>query len=376
MIAFDLHAGYGDFTLAARAAWETPIAALFGASGSGKSTILEALAGLRPEVCGEITLNGRPLQGLPPEQRRLGWVPQDAALFPHLTVRGNLEFAARARELRSRGATGRRALAHAAGDGSASAVTCAPDATGDSMVRAIDALEIGALLKRRVDALSGGERQRVAIARALASAPELLLLDEPLASVDRPLRARIIPFLAELPARTGVPVLLVSHDPLEVRALASHVVVLSAGEVVAQGDPRDVLAAATALGNLEAFAAENRFDVSVLQRGPGTLSLSTTRGCRLEMAAIEGFPEPTRVAVRAEDILLASAPPGHVSAQNVMAGRVTLLESLGRHVLVHATCGDERFVARVTERASSALRLEPDRQVFLLIKAHSVLALG
>ncbi|HTE06088.1 MAG TPA: TOBE domain-containing protein [Planctomycetota bacterium] len=244
------------------------------------------------------------------------------------------------------------------------------------MARAVAALELGSLLERRVTELSGGERQRVAIARALAGAPELLLLDEPLASVDRPLRARIVPFLAELPARTGVPMLLVSHDPLEVRALASHVVVLAAGRVAAQGDPRDVLAAATALGNLEAFAAENRFEVGVVGRGPGTLALRTARGCPLAMAAVDGFPDPVRVAVRAEDILLAAALPAQVSAQNVLEGQVASLEVLGHHVLVHVACGGESFVARVTERAAAALALAPGRPVHLLIKAHSVLVLA
>jgi molybdate transport system ATP-binding protein len=348
VLAFTLSAVYPRFTLAARAAWDAPATALFGASGSGKSSIVEALAGLRPEIVGEATLAGRRVDGLRPEERRVGWVPQEAALFPHLSVRGNLEFA--------RSARGRSA---------AQATRAAAD-------RAVDVLEIGPLLDRPAGALSGGERQRVAIARALASAPDVLLLDEPLASVDRPLRARIVPFLARLPEATGVPMLLVTHDPHEVLALASHVVVLEAGRVVAQGHPREVLASAAALGALEALGAENLFEVEVMRRATGMLTLRTERGCQLEMAAVAGFPEPARVAVRAEDILLATDRPRRISAQNVLDGAVTSLDALGEHVYVRILSGGESWVAKVTARAVATLELQPGRPVHMLIKAHSV----
>jgi molybdate transport system ATP-binding protein len=350
---FALTARYPGFRLDARAEWEAPSAALFGPSGAGKSTVLEALAGLRPEVAGEVTLRNRRADGLWPEERRVGWVPQDAALFPHLTVAGNIEFAARAGAARER-AAGRMADTAAAAS------------------RAVEVLEIGPLLQRRASELSGGERQRAAIARALASAPDLLLLDEPLASIDRPLRARIVPFLRALPERTGVPMLLVSHDPHEVRALAGHVIVMAAGSVVAQGDPRDILAAAASLGALEALSAENRFDVTPRERAGGVLHLVTAKGCPLQMAAVAGFPDPARVAVRAEDILLAAEKPAAVSAQNVLVGQVTGLHPLGQHVHVVAQVQGESWTARVTTRAVEALQLRVGRPVHLLIKAHAV----
>jgi molybdate transport system ATP-binding protein len=342
MNTFSLRADYDGFRLAAEASWDAPAAALFGASGSGKTTIVEAIAGLRPEVTGEITLAGRRVDGLAPDRRRVGWVPQDAALFPHMTVRQNLAFAARTR------------------------------GGQDAMARAIEALEIGALLERRAPELSGGERQRVAIARALSSLPDMLLLDEPLASIDRPLRARIVPFLAELPSRTGVPMVLVSHDPLEVTALCRWVAVLSEGRVVAQGDPQDVFVSAAAVGALEALGAENLFEVTVTDRVAGMLQLRTAGGCELQMAAVAGFPEPARVAVRSEDIMLAAERPGLVSAQNVLPGRVTELQSLGEHVYVRIAAGGEHFVAKVTTRAVQSLSLAPGRELHLLIKAHAV----
>ena len=354
--SFALTARYGEFQLDARAAWDAPATALFGASGSGKSTLLEALAGLRPEVRGEIVLGGRRVDGLPSRARRAGWVPQDAALFPHLSVRGQLEFARRAAASRANRERPPRA---------------------DAVERAIEVLGLQPLLERRAGALSGGERQRVAVARALASDPDVLLLDEPLAAVDRPLRARIVPFLAALPRATGVPMLVVTHDPHEVAALAEHVIVLEGGRVVAQGAPRDVFASAEVLGALEALGAENLLDV--VAKGPpdgGALALRTARGCRLVMAATPGFPPPARVAVRAEDILLAVDAPGRISAQNVLAGRVAALQPLGAHVLVRIEAGGEVWVAKVTGRAAAALGLAPGATVHLVIKAHAVRALS
>jgi molybdate transport system ATP-binding protein len=236
-----------------------------------------------------------------------------------------------------------------------------------------DLLGITHLLHRRPKALSGGERQRVALGRALCAGPDLLLLDEPLASVDRPLRARIVAFLAKLPAATGVPMLLVSHDPDEVVALAQHVVVLERGAVVAQGAPADVLRSAEALDTLAALGAENLFPVAVVAREGGVLRLATPGGCELEMAApADGGPPPARVAVRAEDVLLAAEAPRAVSAQNVLQGAIAALEPLGEQVVVRVTVADERWTARLTRRAVERLELRVGTTVWLLVKAHAV----
>jgi len=342
----DLTANYPGFTLRAQAEWDAPCTALFGASGAGKTTILEALCGLRREVTGAIVLADQRVDLLPAHERALGWVPQDAALFPHMSTRENIEFSLRFR-------------------GSAQAAR-----------EAIVALELENLLERRAADLSGGERQRVAIARALASAPRFLLLDEPLASLDRPLRARILPFLEQLYETTGVPVLLVTHDPLEVLALARHALVVEAGRVVTQGDPRSVFAAAATFGGLQALGAENRFDVSSVEAHGGTLHIQTAGGCRLSMVRVEGFPAPGRIAVRAEDILLAVDDPGAVSAQNVIAATVTRVEPIGEQVYVHLDGAGEHWRAKVTERAVRELALAPEKPLRMLIKAHAILPLG
>ncbi len=342
MNSFRLQAHYGTFELAAQATWEAPRTALFGASGSGKTTLLEAIAGLRPVVAGEVVLDGRDLSATPARQRQIGWIPQDSALFPRMTVRENLAFAVRAR-----------------GDEAAAA-------------SAIEFLEIGELLDRHAADLSGGERQRVAIARALASRPRFLLLDEPLASIDRPLRARIVPYLARLPTEAGVPFLLVSHDPLEVVATCDHVLVIESGRIVASGSPHAVFASARTFGALHALGAENQFDVRVVARNEGALELATRGGCRLVMAEVAGFPAPARVAVRAEDLLIATQRPEGLSAQNVLAATLVAIREVGLQTEVEFLADGEPWRAKVTRRAVQQLGLVPGKPAWLVIKAHAI----
>ena len=244
------------FHMQASVTWDARVAVIFGPSGSGKTTLLEAVVGLHPHARLRVRLAGEWLddaeRGLrvPLSERRLGWVPQAATLFPHLSVRRNLRFGiARA------GADGPRALE-----------------------RAVEVLEIGDLLERPVDALSGGEQQRVALARALASGPRALLLDEPLASLDLPLRARVMPHLLRVRDELGLPILYVTHDPDEAQLLGEVIVVLDAGRVVASGPPREVLWSRSVLPLSEALGLENVLDARVTDASPGE---SRVRGrCR------------------------------------------------------------------------------------------------
>ncbi len=192
------------------------VSALFGASGAGKSTVIDIVAGLATPQAGRIVVNdivyfdSAAGIDLPPERRRVGYVFQDARLFPHVDVAANLHFGERRRAAADRIA---------------------------SLEEIVELLGIGALLKRRPATLSGGEKQRVAIGRALLSGPRLLLLDEPLASLDAPRKAEILPYLQRLRARFALPMLYVSHAWDEVAPLADHVVRLQAGRVTAQGGP-------------------------------------------------------------------------------------------------------------------------------------------
>lgn len=207
VLDFDVTLTQGAFTL--NAAW-TSVArslALFGPSGSGKTTLVETIAGLRRPDRGHVRVAGRVLFSsvqaidVPVHQRHIGYVPQDLALFPHMSVRRNVLYGA------SRG-------------------------QGLSLDRIAAVLEIGDLMGRRVGDLSGGERQRVAVARALMSAPDLLLMDEPLASVDLPLRQRIVPYLQRVRDDLQVPLVYVSHDRDEVRSIGDWVLTLDRGRVI------------------------------------------------------------------------------------------------------------------------------------------------
>ena len=207
MIELDFELGQGDFRLHMQRRLAARITALFGPSGAGKTTVLDAIAGLRKPSTGTIALGKRTLFSsarrldVPPHERHVGYVTQDVALFPHMNVRRNVLYGRRPGQ--------RLAL---------------------ETVAAM--LEIGTLLDRSVAQLSGGERQRVALARALMSAPEVLLLDEPLAAVDVERRRRILPYLERVRDELGVPIVYVTHDPDEARQFAEEVVVLDAGRVV------------------------------------------------------------------------------------------------------------------------------------------------
>jgi molybdate transport system ATP-binding protein len=216
VIALDFELEQGTFTLAATITIDSRAAALFGPSGAGKTTALDTIAGLRTPRRGSIAIDGRVLfsssarVNVPPHQRRIGYVPQDVALFPHMNVRRNLLYG---RHPASR--SGSRAPSQPA------------------LERVVEMLEIAGLVDRRVTDLSGGERQRVALGRALMSAPSLLLLDEPLAAVDVPLRRRILPYLQRVRDELKIPIVYVSHDRDEVDALADTVIRLENGRIVA-----------------------------------------------------------------------------------------------------------------------------------------------
>ncbi len=209
-ITLDFSLRQGDFVIEMRERIEARVVALFGPSGSGKTTVLESIAGLRRPRRGVIRIGERTLfdaeagVDVPCHQRRVGYVPQDLALFPHMSVRRNILYGA------------------AAGP-------------GGGFEHVIDLLELDPLLARAVAGLSGGERQRVALARALAASPALLLLDEPLAALDTTLRSRILPYLERIRDELATPMLYVSHAEAEVRALADWVVVLDAGRVLRSG---------------------------------------------------------------------------------------------------------------------------------------------
>ena len=347
----------GGFRLEFEAAWDPSATALFGPSGSGKSTLLEIIAGVRPGASGRVSLEGRTIFDttagiVPPSARRwIGWVPQDAALFPHLTARDNIRYG-----LPRGGDEGERRLG-----------------------AAIAALELEDVLPRRAMELSGGERQRVAVARAIGSGARVLLLDEPLAGLDHPLRSRVFPLFRRLRDELRLPMIYVSHDAGEVLALAEHVLVARAGRCVASGPARDVLGDAERTPAFDLHGIENRFEAELIEEraGEGTALLELKSGPRLQMSST---PPPGRgrfeIVIRAEEIIVASERPGRVSAQNVLEAIVVDVERLGGNALVTASVSGTRFVARITVRSLEELGLTPGTRIWLMFKASSIRAAG
>lgn len=178
------------------------VTGLFGPSGAGKTTLLELIAGLRLPESGRIALHGHDVTGVPPRDRHIGLVPQDDSLFPHLSVARNIRYGSTADAAR--------------------------------LEQILEVLEVRPLLRRAIRGLSGGERKRVALARALATTPRLLLLDEPLAGVDHPLRERVLVYLRRVRDEFETPMIYVSHDPAEVQAICDEVLVMERGRVVAR----------------------------------------------------------------------------------------------------------------------------------------------
>jgi len=376
VIEFDLEARAGGFRLVAQGAIESGIVGLFGPSGAGKSTLLHALAGLIPIERGRIVLDGRVLADaqtgvhVPPEARRVGVVFQDGRLFPHLGVEGNLRFGARA------------AAAARAGAPAFAEVPAFDDV--------ISALDLAPLLGRAVPGLSGGERQRVALGRALLAAPRVLLLDEPLAAIDRARRGAILPYLRRLPTRFGIPLLHVTHDLAELLSLTEKLILLERGAVRGAGSYRDLALRPEWLGPGSPLGR-----VNVLR---GTVLSAEGTTCRVRIAGEEGSPEKAQpvelaavgsglaagdevtLAIGAEEIALAAGEIGATSIQNRLPARVARRSDRDGATVVElrlagGASGAPALLAEITTRAAEHLALAEGKPVTALLKASAVRAM-
>ena len=342
----------GDFSLEVAGDFGPGITALFGPSGSGKTTLLNCLAGLLKPDDGEIVLYGRdlyrgsPNMFVPPEKRRIGLVFQDGALFPHMSVSGNIMYG-RART---------------------------PEA--DRLVdvdHVVDLLGLRPLMDRSPESLSGGERQRVAIARALAMSPRLLLLDEPMASLDARLRGVVLSYLRRVHDDLGIPMIYVSHSISEVLALADDALVLSRGRVVASGRPSRVLLDPVVGGMFRDDPVENLLDGAVIEQG------GSGRSGRVRVGEIEIVTPPMDrpagapviVALGAEEIILATEKPSGLSARNVITGSITDLDLVVDGVYATVDIGLPILVA-LTQGAVDALSLERGQDAYLVFKTSSI----
>jgi molybdate transport system ATP-binding protein len=328
------------------------VTVLFGPSGSGKSTIINAAVGLlRPDQC-RIVIDGQVLSDtacgiwLPPERRRMGLVFQDARLFPHMSVATNLRFGMR------RAAQG--------------------PVRFDEVV---ELLGISELLTRKPHTLSGGERQRVAIGRALLAQPHLLLMDEPLASLDSARKAEIMPYLTQMKTALRLPILYVTHAIDEVVQLADSLVLIDAGQVIACGPLSEILA---------------RSDLPLARRddaGALLLCRVAEHDAARELSRLEGggatfwvplldapLAAERRVRIPAREVILAGKPPDAISLHNVVPGEVRRItdDSARRSVLVEIGLPRGALISRVTPDAIARLALSPGKPVLALIKSTSI----
>lgn len=349
-----LRHSFGAFSLDLAFTAPAGVTALFGRSGAGKTTIVNAVAGLLRPQSGRVALDGTVLLdteagiSVPVHRRRIGYVFQEGRLFPHLTVSQNLAFG---RWFAPRGSS------------------------RESPGRVVEMLGMAHLLDRRPGSLSGGEKQRVAIGRALLSAPRMLLMDEPLASLDEERKAGILPYLQRLRREAGVPILYVSHSIAEVARLATTVVVLNEGRVDRFGPAAEVLsdpAAVPAIGIREAGAV---LAARVVAHDPadGLTELAVSGG-RLFLPGVAAEPGTTlRLRIQASDVIVATEPPAGISALNVLPVTVTAIhEGEGPGAAVGLACGDDRLLARLTRRSVRALRLAPGVACYAIVKSTAV----
>lgn len=324
---------------------------LFGRSGAGKTTLVNAIAGLLRPQRGRIVADGAVLVDtgarlfVPPHRRRIGYVFQEGRLFPHLSVRRNLLF-------------GRWFVR---GEG------------GPDLAAVAGLLGIGHLLERNPATLSGGEKQRVAIGRALLARPRLLLMDEPLASLDDARKGEILPYIERLRDEGSVPIVYVSHSVAEVARLADTVVVLEGGRVAATGPASEVLARSGfgALSGAREAGAMLEGRVVARDEAFGLARVATPAG-EVWLPGAVGPGEAVRLLVPAREVMIAIERPAGISALNILPAEVEALGETEGAVEVTLACGEARLLARLTRKSASDLALAPGRRVYALVKSMSL----
>jgi len=345
----------GEFSLEVEFIAPLPgVTVLFGRSGCGKSTLISLIAGLLSPDAGRIQLGEEVLvdaeRGIDVDarHRRIGVVFQDARLFPHLSVLGNLQYGAR-RVPRG---------------------TPAPIAFDD----VVALLGLAPLLRRRPHELSGGEKQRVALGRALLAQPRLLLLDEPLASLDLARREEVLPYFESLRDAVALPIVYVSHQYDEVLRLASRVVLLESGRVLADGD----LASISRHDALRQIVGPDAVGavMSGMVDSTDDAGLTVIRIGDARLVADEPLPPGQRIQIQvlARDVIVATEKPAALSVRNIVAARVVrVTPDIGHAVLVELDIGAATpLLARITSRAAQELALTEGAQVWALIKAVSL----
>jgi molybdate transport system ATP-binding protein len=326
----------GAFTLEAAFESGGRLTALFGPSGSGKTSIV---------ADGRVLADTAARISIPMHRRRIGYIFQDARLFPHLSVSQNLRY-------------GRF-------------FTRASERYG-TMDSVVELLGIGHLLDRKPGSLSGGEKQRVAIGRALLASPRLILMDEPLAALDDRRKAEIIPYIERLRDETGIPIVYVSHSIAEVARLATDIVVLEQGKVAAFGTTAEILPRLDILPEEERGEGGAVLDMQAVGLDPAyaMTTLASPAG-EIHVAGLDvPLGSQVRVRIRARDVIVATQRPRDISALNILAGEIASLRT-GDDAFADVTmdCGGQSVTARITRQSAEMLGLQPGLPVFAVVKS-------
>lgn len=351
MLELDFSQQLGDLTLQVSQSLPAQgITAIFGLSGAGKTSLINAIGGLTRPDSGRIALNDRLLSDaeknifLPPEKRRIGYVFQDARLFPHYRVQGNLQYG----------------------------MAASMRGQFDNIVAL---LGIGPLLSRFPLTLSGGEKQRVAIGRALLTAPEILLMDEPLAALDLPRKRELMPYLEKLAKEVSIPILYVTHSLDEILRLADKVLVLDNGKVLAMGDLETVWASNIMRPWLPREEQSSVLNVSVLEHHPRYDMTALAIGDqRLWIGKVDApAGTPMRVRVNAADVSLVLQPTANNSSiRNILPAKVLECLEIGTQVEVKLAMADHILWARITPWARDELMVRPGQWLYAQIKSVSL----
>ncbi len=345
IVVEDLHLNLGEFKLEGvyLEARRGDYVVVLGPSGAGKTLLLECIAGLRRPERGRILVDGIDVTGLPPEERRLAFVPQSYALWPHMTVYDNIAF-----PLRCRGASEREVK--------------------ERVKWIASELDIEHLVRRKPGTLSGGEQQRVALARALVWEPKALLLDEPTAALDPVLKSGAWRLLRRLHEKLGFTAVHVTHDMAEVAALASRAAFMWGGRVVKQGSIGEVLASMEASRYL---GDANIYRGKVVEAGGGEIVVDV-EGCKVVAVADGVLGEPVVLSLRPEDVVLLRPGAYDVSARNTLEVVVEEVEPRGPLMLVKARAGSFHLKAYVTRSSADHLGVECGAKLVACFKASAV----
>lgn len=335
---------------------EKGVLGIFGHSGSGKTTLLRCLAGLEKDVLGHIEINGEvwldESKNISSQQRNIAYVFQEGRLFPHMTVAKNLQYGASRCTARNTAAV-------------------AENNNGVDRDHLLALFNIGHLLNRYPHQLSGGEKQRVAIGRALLKNPQMLLLDEPLASLDKKRKQEILPYLESLHDDLNIPILYVSHDLDEMLRLCDYMLVMEQGLVIFNGNIHDALISPESpLATVENAAVVLEGSVSKQEKDFDISTVHTVNGNQFQVPGLMPIGKRVRLIVFARDVSLAKNKATDSSILNIIEGRVSaVLDKKGGRVLVQINCRQDILLTLISVKSFELLRLSVGVVVFIQVKA-------